>query len=77
MSRMSVALLLSGRLFESDSEEFREAPGAIRMIRSRAPTTETDLNIFGIIYSTLINLDVHQTEDRKRDEAMVAAALHG
>jgi len=44
------------------------------MIRSRTPTTETDLNIFRIIYSTLINLDVHQTEGRKPDGAMGAAA---
>src|SRR5438445_13838933 len=46
------------------------------MIRSRTPTTETDLNIFRIIYSTLINLDVHQTEGRKPDGAM-GAALQG
>jgi hypothetical protein len=44
-------------LFDSDCEEFRKAPGAIRMIRNWTARTGTDLNMFGIIYSTLINLN--------------------
>jgi hypothetical protein len=33
---------------------------ATRVVRSRTPRIETDLNIFGITYSSLINLDVYQ-----------------
>jgi hypothetical protein len=47
-------------LFDSDCEEFRQAPGAIRMIRNWTARTGTDLNMFGIIHSTLITLNGYQ-----------------
>jgi hypothetical protein len=46
---MSVAVLALSLLLDTNCADMTKARDATRMIRSRTPTIETDLDIFGII----------------------------
>jgi hypothetical protein len=54
IKRISVVVLTGSCLPDADSADTTKARGATR---SRTPRSERDLDIFGIVYSTLISLN--------------------